>query len=41
MRHMTRAITRLSTVGLASLLALAVSVANAQETAAAIIGKVN
>lgn len=41
MGRMTRTITRLSIMGLASLVALAVSAANAQEAVAQVIGKVN
>jgi hypothetical protein len=38
---MNRAIIRLSTVGIASLMALAISAASAQDTVAQVIGRVN
>lgn len=41
MRRMNQTLTRLSIMGLASLMALAVSAANAQEVVAQVIGKTN
>jgi hypothetical protein len=40
MGTMTRVLTRLSTIGIASVLALAVGAASASETAAQVIGKI-
>jgi hypothetical protein len=41
MRHLNQFITRLSVMGVATLMALAANAAYAHDTAAAVIGKVN